>query len=162
MKIFLCLAILSLSLFGCGKEGSTIYQTINRVQMQETFEGFYTFENGGYLEIYNDYDNDLSVKSSNLYFPNSDGSLANISFSSTIIPIVDNKASSILISLNVNNAKQFIGNVDGFYKDKSLPANHTYLYRFYLEKEPLRVTLEIYGKNKNTFLAYKKLLTEEE
>lgn len=83
-------------------------------ELNEAFEGRYYFDNGGQVEMYNDYNGQISTLSNTLVFPNSNNSLANFGFPAmTKLDVINGKLNSPLNTLSGSAANAFIGNIQG-------------------------------------------------
>lgn len=117
------------------------------VMSSEDFEGRYYFDNGGIVELYNDYNNQISSQSSTLTFPNSNNTLASFSFPNlSRLDLVNGQVKSVLTSMTGAQASNFIGNIDGNSQNGvQLNSGATFRYQLVLEfkSDRLNVSIEI-------------------
>lgn len=135
------------------------------VASAEDFEGRYLFNNGGYVELYNDYNNKVTSFSSSLIFPNSNNTLATFTFPAlSKYDIIEGKITSVLTNMTSVQASNFVGNITGNALDGTqLPNSGSYRYQVVLSfvGDLLNASLEIQQLNGVLYsTVYKNTLKE--
>jgi len=128
-------------------KGKDTERTIE-VLSSEDFEGRYYMPNGGIVELYNDYNNQIATISNSLVYPNSNNSLATITIGALVdLDILDNVVITPLAVLTGSNASVFVGNISGQASNGvQLVNTGTYRHKFkfsFNSSNKLVVELEI-------------------
>jgi hypothetical protein len=126
-----------LSLGACKQKYTEVIEKDNThvIQSSEDFEGRYYFDNGGIVELYNDYNNQITSVATTLVFPNSNNTLASFSFPSlSKQDLVDGKVTSSLLTMTGVQASNFVGNIQSNSQNGlQLSNSGTYRYQLTLE-----------------------------